>query len=399
MMFIEFFILGSTSPIISLYLKNDLGFSGSSIGLIMAGSALSALISPFISAFIADRLISAERLLSIFHAAAAVVLFALFKSSAFVPVLLLYLLYWLLAGPTVALTTAITFHHAPQAAKQFGGIRLWGTLGWIGAAWAYRLLIRSPDSPGDLRNALLLGIAGSVVLMLFALTIPAGVPRQKKPIVLLPKDSLHVILNPQILLFCIIAVFVAVADRMYVYGAAPYLKSLGVQEKNIMPLLSIGQVPEIFGLALLGWFIMRFGIKKALLTGALLEIFRFSFFMNAVSGTALIAAISVHGLTFAFFFTTASILLDNRSTRESRSGVHQYFGLFTGGMANLIGNTGSGFIYEKSGVSLADPSSFVIFWTVAMLLSAAGFIGILFFFREERHGGTATQSTPPPTLK
>lgn len=388
MMFLEFFVLGSTIPIFSLYLKNDLGFSGITIGIILACSAVSSLISPFISALIADRLLSAERLLSLFHAAGALTLFALFCSSSFSAVLTLYLLYWLLIGPTVALTTAITFHHAPQAVKQFGGIRLWGTLGWIGAAWTYRFIFSSPDS-GNLHHALQMGMAGSFVLALFALSIPCGVVHREKTFTPLPFDSLHSILNPQMLLLCGTAVIISVVDRMYIYGAAPYLKSLGVQEQNIMPMLSIGQIPEVFGLALLGFFIQRCGIKRALLAGALLEILRFFFLSRTVTGWALYGAISVHGLTFAFFFVTASILLDTRSTRHTRSGAHQYFALFSGGLGNLLGNIGGGIIYDKTGVSYNNPASFSLFWTTAMLLSVVGFGALLLFFRNEHRHHTS----------
>jgi len=382
MMFLEFFVLGSTIPIFSLYLKHDLGFSGTNIGIILACSAVSSLISPFISALIADRLISAERLLSLFHAAGAIVLLALFCSTGFIPVLILYLLYWLLIGPTVALTTAITFHHAPQAVKQFGGIRLWGTLGWIGAAWVYRFVFRSPDN-GNLHHALQMGMCGSVALAIFALSIPRGVVHREKVVTLLPVDSLKIILHPQILLLCGTAVIISAVDRMYIYGAAPYLKSLGVQEQNIMPMLSIGQIPEVFGLALLGFFIVRFGIKRALLVGASLEILRFFLLSRTVTGWALTGAISVHGLTYAFYFVAASILLDTRSTRETRSGAHQYFALFSGGLGNLLGNVGGGLLYDKTGVSFNNPESFSFFWTTAMVLSVVGFGTLLLFFRDK----------------
>lgn len=380
MMFLEFFVLGATMPIISLYLKNNLGFSGTRIGIIMACSAFSSIISPFIGAVIADRLISAERLLSLFHLLGALLLACLYQSTHYLPVLLFYLFYWLLIGPTTALTTAIAFHHAPHAVKQFGGIRLWGTLGWIGAAWTYRFFFSGAS--GDLRNALLMGMFGSLLLALFSFSIPAAVSREKKPAMLFPVESLRIFLRSKMVLFVFCAIFVAIADRMYMYGGAPYLKSLGFAEKNIMPVLSVGQFPEIIGLALLGVLIARAGIKKVLLLGIFLEIVRFVLFSCNANGIMLYFTISLHGLTYAFFFVTAAIFLDKNCSPSTRSGAHQYFSLMVGGTSNLAGNVLAGFVFENLQHPVSGSTTFTFFWMVPLLLSIAGFAGIFFFFRE-----------------
>ena len=40
-------------------------------------------------------------------------------------------IYSLLFVPSLALTNAICFHHLSNTEKEFGGIRVWGTIGWI----------------------------------------------------------------------------------------------------------------------------------------------------------------------------------------------------------------------------------------------------------------------------
>jgi len=384
MMFLEFFVLGSTMPIISLYLKNELQFSGAQTGFILSLSAISAFVSPFISAVFADRLLSAERLLSLLHFASALLLFLLQSSTSFVFVLFLYLFYWMLVGPTTALTTAITFHHAPEAVKQFGGIRLWGTLGWIAAAWTFRFFF---SSGGNLHGALVMGAYGSIVLGLFSLTLPKGLTNLNKKIVLLPKDSLKVILHPPTLLLAFFSILFSMADRMYMYGGGPFLRSLGFTEKDIMPVLSIGQIPEIFGLALLGLCITRIGIKKTLLIGTTLEVIRFLLFSFEVSGPVLYLAISLHGLTYAFFFITASIYIDKNSTPQSRSGAHQYIAMLVGGTGALFGNIVAGFVSDYAKIGSGAGQSFMMFWMVPMLLSAVGMAGIMVFFREREMRG------------
>ncbi len=385
MMFLQFLVLGSTMPIISLYLKSQCGFSGLQTGYILAGSALSTLVSPFIGALIADRYISAERLLSLTHATGALALFILSTQTSFVPVFFCYLLYWLLIGPTTALTTAITFHHAPQAVKTFGGIRLWGTIGWIAAAWCYRLLcLWKSESSGDLEPALQLGVYSALALSIFMFSIPRGSPVINRPTTLLPRESLRIVLRQPVLFLCIAAVLISIADRMYMYGGAPFLRSLGYHENNILPILSIGQVPEIAGMALLGAAIVRFGSKKVLLFGAVLEILRFTLFALGITGPLLYCSIGIHGLTFAFVFVTASIFLDGYCDRENRSGAHQYFALFAGGISTLAGNILSGVIAERTAHPDTGTILFSRFWLMPLLFSVGGFIMLLVFFRPIR---------------
>ncbi len=387
MMFLQFFVLGCTMPIITLYFKDRLGFSGLQIGVVMAATSLSALLSPVIGAYVADRLISAERLLSILHFIGALLLYLLSRQTEFIPVLILHLAYWLIIGPTTALTTAVTFHHAPEAVKTFGGIRLWGTLGWIAAAWVYRFFFIGKSSicgSEDIYTALQLGVWAALLLGLFAFSIPQTITTKQSPSVLLPRDSLKIIIRPKILTFSITAILIATADRMYMFGAGPYLKSLGFEERNILPVLSIGQIPEVFGMLLLGTLIIRFGMKNVFILGAILEIIRFSIFTSGATGAPLYVGISLHGLTFCFFFAAASIFIDSNCTSITRSGAHQYFALIVSGTSTLLGNLISGIAADMFRRPHTGTLDFTLFWTAPLVLSLAGLFGLLFFFKESK---------------
>lgn len=375
-------------PIISLYLKNELGFSGSQTGFIMSLTAFSSLLSPIIAACIADRIISAERLLFCLHLVGSLLLFGLYLQKNFAFVLIFNLLYWLTIGPTSALTTAITFHHSPNAVKNFGPIRLWGTIGWICAAWFFRIFLSGKflNTNGSLRYAILMGIVASIVLSLFSLTIPTGSRKTKGKIVLFPKDSLKIIFEKPVLIFCVFAMLIAIADRFYVFGAPLFLKSLNFKEGEIMAYLSIGQIPEILCLAIFGSLISRLGIKKIFLLGIFLEIFRFSIFSVSTSLLYVFSGIAVHGLTYSLIFVAASIYLDKKCTVQSRAGVHQFFGLFVTGISTLIGNLLAGIFADIISSSflktLPSYNSFTFYWIIPLILSIVGFIGILFFFND-----------------
>ncbi|NLE02195.1 MAG: nucleoside permease, partial [Fibrobacter sp.] len=88
----------------------------------------------------------------------------------------------------------------------------------------------------------------------------------------------------------------------------------------------------------LGLILKKAGLKKTLLIGTGFEIARFAFFLIPDNKYLLFSGISLHGLTYAYFFVPATIFLDNRCTRYSRSGAHQLFSIITGGIGGFAGN-------------------------------------------------------------
>jgi MFS family permease len=394
MMFLQFFVFGCTLPIFSLYMKDYLHFSGAQSGIILAMSAIPAFFAPLISSFIADRLISAERLLICCNIAGAAAMSALYFQSEFYSVLFFYLLYSLLTGPAIALTTAITFHHAPEAVKKFGGIRLWGTLGWFMAAWVFRYLWSAKETAEILRSALALSAFSSVILSIYASTLPLGLKRNKQvKVVLFPGDSLRVVLQPEILIFSLISILITFADRFYMFGGAPFLKHLGFTDRQILPVLSFGQIPEIIGLGVLGIMLKKFGLKKTLLLGAFFEISRFLIFLSG-DRNLLYLGISLHGFTYSYFFIPLTMFLDTRCDKYSRAGVHQLFSMIAG-IGAFAGNLFAGLVADLATTNALNQIDFSRFWLVALLFSVAAFSGILFFTSEQEISTvTATELKP-----
>lgn len=383
MMFLQFFVFGCTLPIFSLYMKDCLHFSGAQSGIVLAMSAIPAFFAPLISSFIADRFINAERLLICCNIAGAAVMVTLYYQREFYPVLFSYLLYSLITGPCMALTTAISFHHAPEAVKKFGTIRLWGTFGWFIAAWVFRYLWSGEGTSETLGSALLLSALSSVIISIYATTLPVGLKRNKQvKVALFPTDSLRVVLQPEILIFSLISILIAFADRFYMFGGAPFLKNLGFSDRQILPILSFGQIPEIIGLGALGLILKKFGLKKTLLLGAFFEISRFLIFLSG-DRNLLFLGISFHGFTYSYFFIPLTMFLDTRCDKYSRAGAHQLFSMI-GGIGTFAGNLLAGFIADLTSANAFNQIDFSRFWLVALLFSVAAFSGLLFFTPEQK---------------
>jgi MFS family permease len=395
--FFLFFGFGATGPVMSLYLQDRLHFTGTQTGLILSMSAFSALVSPVVCSVLADRLISAERLDRLISAErlfgvllllGGALMGALYRTESFPVFLVLYLCYYLAVGATASLANVVIFHRIEDR-RHYGYVRVWGTFGWIAVAWVFGWLwLRGSGGnpiPERLPDALLLCALSLGGLGLYAFTLPSTVVlnRDARP-EFLPRAAFEVVRRPAVLWLALITMAAGVTDRIYYYSAAIFLKQSGVSEPNVLPLLSTGQIPEVFAMILLGRLTTRLGLVPVILLGALCNIARYAFFILANgSRAALTAGILMHGLTYAFFFSTVFILLDSMTEQGSRAGVHQLFTLLSSGVASLLGNWLAGAAMDAC--RLPDGTvRFDLLWSIPFVIAIAVSLALVWGLRRMR---------------
>src|SRR5712664_2455048 len=202
MMVLEFFIWGAWLPLIFGYLPS-LGFTPSEQSLILNAFPIAAIVGMFFSNQFADRNFAAERFLGASHLIAGLAIFSLAWVKSFWPFFSLMLVHCLLYVPTISITNSIAFAQMKDAQKEFGLVRMGGTIGWILAAWPFTFILVDWDkvrgaNPNGLVNWLgtVLGsgltgeslqrgtawtfiVAGgaSLLLAIFSLTLPHTPPK------------------------------------------------------------------------------------------------------------------------------------------------------------------------------------------------------------------------------
>ena len=103
----------------------------SEIGNMFAIGAVGAIVAPFIAGQIADRWFNTEKFLGISHILGGILVWQLASLETYNSFLVFSLLYSLIYSPTLSLTNSLAFHHLPDRDRDFGKIRVWGTIGWI----------------------------------------------------------------------------------------------------------------------------------------------------------------------------------------------------------------------------------------------------------------------------
>jgi len=393
MMFLQYFVMGSTLPILSLYFKDCLHFTGGQIGIIMSMSSIAALVAPLVGAFIADRVIDARSLLGICHLAAATVMGFLAFQSSFASVVLFYLIYVLVMGPTIPLTNAIVFHHFKNAGQNFGNIRVFGTLGWIAVSIGFGYLwlgggIGGYAAADRLPDALKLSAISSAILGSYAFTLPCGVRKKSDPVHIVPVESARVLLKPQVLFLAVVSLVIGIVDRYYYFGAGPFLRHFGFTDGAIMPAMSLGQIVEVVAMGSLAFILRRLGIKLTLILGVLAEVWRFVALSMGTTKLVILSGIACHGIAYALFFTTVYITIDSHTDEKSRTGLHQLFSIITSGVGSVSASLLAGFCLDTFVIDAPQGSAdYQMFWMIPATASALILFALVVFFRGARHAG------------
>ncbi len=141
MMFLQYAIWGAWAPVLWPYMtdvKKGLGMSDPQAALIFSLLPLACILAPFTGGQIADRWVSTEKFLAAAHLLGGIFLIWASHMTVFGPLLAVFAVYTLVFAPTLALTNSLAFHHLSDE-KDFGIIRVFGTIGWICAGLALTL--------------------------------------------------------------------------------------------------------------------------------------------------------------------------------------------------------------------------------------------------------------------
>jgi nucleoside transporter len=378
MMFLQYFAWGAWFVTLGNYMSKTLECSGTQISWAYAASPIGAMIAPFFVGMIADRFFATQHILAVLHLVGAVLLFAaasVGSFAAFFPVLLLYFLCYM---PTLALTNSISFSHMSDPERQFPGIRVLGTIGWIAAGQLVgRMHIEDVNTP------LMFGGVASALLGIYCLTLPHTPPSNPSGKArvrdILGLDALAMMRNWSFAVFVIGSFLICIPLQFY-YGATNlFLNEIGLA--NPAEKMTIGQMSEIFFMLVMPFFFVRLGVKYMLLVGMLAWAIRYVLFALGDTGPAvwmLYMGIALHGVCYDFFFVTGYIYVDKKASDAIRASAQGFLTFVTWGLGGLIGSLiwGPTADYYKLGPEQNAPHDWYHFWLVPAI--AAFVVTVLF---------------------
>lgn len=386
MMFLEFFIWGAWLPLIFGYLPS-LGFDSNEQSWILNAFALASFTAMFFSTQFADRNFSAERFLAFSHFVGGLAILGLAWTTeikdwlvqqgwkdatdfkVFFGLMLVHSLFYV---PTISITNSIAFANLKDAQRDFGLVRLWGTIGWIAASWPFVFLLVNWDKVPPISEGLVqwLGAAlangktgealkegtkytfvvagiASLALSVFSLFLPHTPPKPATGSgqTFAWLESMKLLKVPFLAVLFLATLIDASVHQCYFIWTGTYLGSIGIPGNWIMPIMSIGQFAEIGTMAILGAFLKRFGWRTTMILGVLGHTLRFGAFALFPEPWLAISVNVLHGVCYAFFFATVYIFVDEFFPKDARSSAQGLFNFLILGLGPFIGN----FIWPQLG--------------------------------------------------
>ena len=393
MMFLNFFIWGMWFVTLGTYLiKGDIGATDAQSGLAYGTQCLGAIIAPFIIGLIADKYFAAQKILAVLHLVGAGLLYFISQNSEFSSFYVLLLIYMVLYMPTLALTNSIALHQISDAEKQFSGIRLWGTIGWIAAGQIVGYMAWEAN-PGSLDITFQVAAATSLILGVYSFFLPNTPPSKSGQNVsireVLGLDALKILANRNYLVFFIASILICIPLAFY-YGLANlYLNEAGMI--GSAQKMSFGQMSEAIFLFLMPLFFRKFGIKQMLLIGMIAWVVRYlCFSYGNIDGNLwmLYVGIILHGICYDFFFVTGNIYTDQEAGPKIRSSAQGLITLATYGIGMYIGFWAAGKISGDH--SILDATGKVVnhdwqsIWMYPTVFAAVVTILFLIFFKNPK---------------
>jgi len=399
MMFLEFFIWGAWFVTFGTFLGANLAANGSQTASAFATQSFGAIIAPFIIGLIADRYFNAERILGILHLAGAILMYFMYKAgtfSAFYPLVFIYMVLYM---PTLALVNSVSFNQISSAEKQFGFIRVLGTIGWIVAglliSFVFHWDSKDQVKEGLLRNTFLMTCIASLVMGLFSFFLPKTPPKvnRKEKVSLgtiLGLDALKLFKDRNYVIFFLASVCICVPLAFYYQYAHDYL--VGTKLPNAAGKMTIGQGSEVIFMLLLPVFFLRFGMKKTLILAMAAWAVRYLLFAygNAGEGSwMLILGIALHGICYDFFFVSGQIYTDNKAGEKYKSAAQGLITLATYGVGMLIGFYVAGIVFD----AYTTPGGITDWrhvWVIPAVIAAGVLLLFIILFREKGQAAAKT---------
>jgi hypothetical protein len=259
--------------------------------------------------------------------------------------------------------------------REFGLVRMGGTIGWILAAWPFTFILvdwakvqaAHPQGITDwLRIVLGSGLTGqalqdatrwtyivagivSLLLAGFSLALPHTPPRKAGEAgaeKLAWLEAVRLLKHPFVLVLWLVTFVDSFVHNCYFNWTGTFLGTsaaaggVGIAGNWIMPVMSIGQVAEILTMFILGATLKKLGWRATMVLGILGHAARFAVYAFFPGAPALIVLVQVlHGICYAFFFATVYIFADEYFPKDVRASAQGLFNVMILGIGVLAANS------------------------------------------------------------
>lgn len=334
---------GAWYPALSLHLKS-LGIDARSTGWVFATLPLAAMASPLILGRLADRRIAAEHLLAGTYVIGSTVLLTAtaYPGRDAIALTWLFLVYWLLVAPGYSMSNTIAMRHLADPRKDFAGIRLWGSIGWMTGSYLVAVFLAMLPGMSSERGIPEIFYAGAALMLLTAglsFRLPISPPMESSGSSgFLRVLKSNVLRDRDFLVYLLVGTGVGLTTPFVFQLIPALLESKGLSRPMVMGAMTLAQVPEVLALVVLPLAIRRIGYRGALILGVFCWVLRYGVIAAGASLFWIVATIPLQGFAIGFFLVGGQVYVDEKAPRKSRASIQALQVMCTSGLGCFLGS-------------------------------------------------------------
>ncbi|WP_100640551.1 MFS transporter [Marinobacter salexigens] len=353
-----FALLGGLLPYWSLYLQ-DQGFSYLQIATLMATIQLTKIVAPSLWGHLGDKAGQRVRLVRLGAITGSLFFAGVFLEPGFYGLLLVMLAFTFFWNAILPLYEVITLRSLGDRRDRYGRVRLWGSVGFIGAVAGVGLILEwvSIQWLPWLLVPVFLGIVVSVFLL------PAERGERKPPA---PKGSLRAIVtHPAVVAFFLMNFLLQVSHGAYYTFFSIHLEQHGYGNLAIGLLWSLGVISEIALFVVMHRLSRLFTVRQIVIGSLLLTMLRWVLIAELTDVLpVLLFAQLLHAASYAALHAVSVQYVQGFFGKHHHGQGQALYSGLTFGAGGALGAWLSGFLVEGFSTSVA-------FWGGAVAMAIA----------------------------
>jgi PPP family 3-phenylpropionic acid transporter len=335
-----FAALGLFWPFFALYLSAA-GLTPTQVSRVLAIAPVMGLLAPPLVGLIADTMSARGWLLRGASVATAVVFQGFSIAHGSRPVLYATAAaFALFRAPVVSLVDATAVECARVSGKSYGGLRLWGSFGFLVAVLAGGALL---ETMGIERVLAVTGLALAIAA-LSAFALPAASDRPRK-------DAMgavaQIALDARSRWFFAAVLLGQIANGIYDSCFSLYLHRAGFGARFIGAAYAVGVGAEIALLACSGRVLRRLGAARLFALSLSTAAVRWLLLSRVTSGAAILLLQPLHGVTFGLYYAAAVTLVREEWGRSAPTSAQGVFAAVSS-LGSVVGMILAGPVLERA---------------------------------------------------
>ena len=333
--------IGAITPFTALYFR-DLGFSGLEVGILAALPALAFAVAGPVWGAVADALGIHRGVMRGAVAVSAGLVLLLAGVRSFWAILAVVGIMACIQAPVASLLDGYAVTIGERIGASYGGLRVWGSVGYTAAVLITGRLM------GDRVSRLFL-VANAVCLagtLIAVWTLPRLGERSTRPLFAGVRDLIR---NRGFVTLLVAAYLIACTSAMMYGFLGIHLQELGGSASLVGAAVALGAISEFPVVAGGGWLLARLGAPRLIAVAIVVYAGRFLAYSLIPTATWVLPIQLFHGLSYGAFLVASVTLAHRLAGRELAATAQTLLTAVSFGLGSITGALVGGALLDRVG--------------------------------------------------